>query len=382
MRIAIFANAFTSLSGGDKIFVEYAKRWLHSGETVVIITNEKGRIFCLEHGLNENNIEVWKSSFMDKLDIYISGIYKTIISIVKCLSFCSREYDIVFSSSDFLPDIFSALIAKAKKRKIKWLAACYLLTPCPFSNRYSGYRLRALIFYYEQRIALLLIKNFANAVFTASEKDRNHFYNKRKLFSETVIAIRGGVDFKLIHNIDGQEIIYDAIFVGRFHPQKCVDELIKIWKSVSLFMPGKKLALIGNGRLESMLKKKVTNNEISDSVVFLGKVDDVEKIKLLKSSRIFISASRFDSGNIALDEALACGLPGIIYDLPQLFYPKGVIKVFLGDKEEFVKAILILLGNDKEYYRFMSREGISFASTLDWDIKAMQALKFIKSICR
>ena len=253
------------------------------------------------------------------------------------------------------------------------MAACYLLAPSPWTRGYGGKGLRGIVSYFARRLSLWLIKTFAHAVFTASENDRHTFYNKRQLHPRTVIAIRGGVDTKASNSIREQEVTYDAIFVGRFHPQKCVDELIEIWTMVLQSDPQRKLALIGAGPLENRLKKKVARESVENAVTFLGVVDGTPKIRLLKSSRVFISASRFDSGNIGLDEALACGVPGVIDDLPRLHYPKGVIKVPCGENEMFAEAVLALLHN-KETYRRLSKEAMLFAASLDWDVGAARAL--------
>ncbi len=259
------------------------------------------------------------------------------------------------------------------------MADRYRLSPSPWGKIYSGKLLRGIVVCFAQRLSLWLIRRFADAVFTASETDRDKFYNERQLCPRTVIAIRGGADVKAANSVPAQEVTYDAIFVGRLHPQKCVDELIDIWKMLLQNGPQRKLALVGTGPLENKLRKKVANESIEHAITFLGIVDGTAKLRLLKSSRVFVSASRFDSGNIALDEALACGVPGVIYDLPQLYYPKGVIKVPCGEVEAFVKAVLRLLGNE-EVYRRLSKEAVPFANDLAWDVKAPRALEFIKSL--
>ncbi len=378
MKIVVFANAFTGVSGGDKIFVEYGRYWLHMGIDVEIVTNEKGRNFCLQHGIPKRDIRVWNSSFMDRMGVYISSLYKVAGASIGGVFFRSSGCDIFFSASDFWPDVFPVLLAKARASKTKWLAACYLLAPFPDGKGYSEKHVRAYIFYYTQKVSLWLIKTFADAVITHSHIARE-FYNGRQLSPGTVFAVQGGVDVKSSNSVPKQKTIYHAIFVGRFHRQKCLDELISIWKMVLQSAPECKLALIGGGSLEKRLREKVVHDDIKHAVSFLGIVDGISKIRLLRSSRVFVSASRFDSGNIALVEALACGVPGVIYDLPELRYYRGVIKIPCGETRAFAKAVLELL-NKEEMYKRLSNEAKVFATTMDWRARAGEALKFIKGL--
>ncbi len=378
MRIVVFANAFTSLSGGDKIFVEYSRYWLQLGIDVEIVTNEKGRNFCLQHGIPKRDIRVWNSSFMDRMGVYISSLYKVARVSIGGVFFRSRGCDIFFSASDFWPDVFPALLAKVRASKTKWLAACYLLAPFPDGKGYGEKHVRAYIFYYTQKVSLWLIRLFANAVITHSHIARE-FYTGKQLSPGTAFAVQGGVDVKSSNSVPKQKTIYHAIFVGRFHPQKCVDELIDTWKMVLQSAPECKLALIGGGPLEKRLREKVVYDDIEHAVSFLGIVDGTPKIRVLKSSRIFVSASRFDSGNIALVEALACGIPGVIYDLPGLCYYRGVIKIPCGDTEAFARAVLDLLGNEEMYQR-LSNEAEIFATPMDWRVRARAALEFIEGL--
>lgn len=377
MQILVFANSYTDMSGGDKIFAEYSRRWARRGERVLILTNEKGRAFCLRHGIDSAAVQVWRASFADRFGVYYSTTYKTLISVVQGLRFRREGVHVAFSASHLWPDVFAALLAKLRTPRAKWVAACYLITPFPWDRTYAGGRLRALLLYMAQFLSIWVIRWFADGVFTASLADRAHFDKGR--LAGRVMAVRGGVDVQTISTVPAQRPVYGAVFLGRFHPQKCLDELIDIWKMVLQHAPASMLALVGAGPLEKKLRRRVADESLQGLVKFLGVQDGVEKYKTLKSSRLFVSASRFDSGNLALDEALACGVPGVVYDLPHFDYPQGVIKVPVGDAQAFAAVILRLLDNEDER-RQLGEAATSFAATLDWDLRAAQALNFIRQL--
>lgn len=379
MKIVIIANTVytNTLTGGDKIFVECAKRWIKKGHSVLIITNEAGRDYCLQNGIRKKNISVWSNSWADRYGVYVSMIVKTMVSVVSAFTRTYQKADIVFAASFFVPDIVPAFFLKLKNTSSKLVTENYLFSYEKWGRDYSGGKMKGFLFYLNETIAFFIMKRYGNAYLTASSYDRKQFIKKRDFPASKVLAIRGGVDNAFFSSIAEQAILYDAVFVGRFHPQKSVDELISIWEMVVKEEPERVLAIVGNGPLRNQLRDLVQQKKLEKNILFLGAQDGVRKTKILKSSRLFLSASRFDSGNIALDEALSCGVPGVVYDLVRLDYPRGVVKIPVNNQKKFADAILSLLSNEKKRKK-MEDAARSFALTLDWDKKASELLKFVQ----
>jgi glycosyltransferase involved in cell wall biosynthesis len=229
----------------------------------------------------------------------------------------------------------------------------------------------------------MLTKSFANLIFVTNDIDRKRFLNKRGLGSDRVIVVRGGVDLKLLRDVPQPSVrTYDAVFAGRLHPQKGVLELIDIWRLVCRKFPDARLALIGNGDLEDKLHKRILSYGLDKSVEMLGFVDGRRKIRIFKQSKIVLHPVIYDSGGMAPAEAMACGLPGVCFDLPVLrtYYPRGMIKVPRFNLEQFAEAIIRLLTDSKLYSR-MSSEAIEATNSWDWDSKAMEFLTVIRNHC-
>lgn len=371
MQITIFANAFHIVSGGDKIFAEYAKRWKKAGEKVDIITNEKGKQFCLQHGIRPTDITLWRASSADAWGVFGTSVYKTFASIIRVVRNPFSDTDVLFAASYLWPDLLPALIAKFKDPTRTLVVAWYIFAPAPWNERYQGPFLNGLIFYLMQKISYLLVTLFADRILTASSVDVPKF-DKFARLKGNVMAVRGGIDYQFFAKTEKQKKIYDAVFVGRFHPQKNIDDLITIWGAVVAVQPDAKLALVGTGYMKKKLMARVRTLGLRDHVMFLGSLDGKEKANVLASSKMFLSASQFDSGNIALDEALATGVPGIVYDLPELDYDAGVVRVPVGNGYRFIQAILHLLGNDKRRKR-LGNAGQKIARAWDWNTKAIDA---------
>jgi glycosyltransferase involved in cell wall biosynthesis len=172
---------------------------------------------------------------------------------------------------------------------------------------------------------------------------------------------------------------YEAVFIGRLHPQKGVLELIEIWKLVCRRSPSARLAIIGNGELEDEVRALINRNGLSRNITMLGFMDGHEKIRVFKESRIVLHPATYDSGGMASAEAMACGLPGICFDLPALmtYYARGMIKIPRNDLQRFAEEITILL-NDPGRYAMLSKEAVEQSKSWDWDLNASKVLEEIR----
>ena len=172
-----------------------------------------------------------------------------------------------------------------------------------------------------------------------------------------------------------------AVFIGRFHPQKGVLKLIDIWEEVCERKHGAKLAMIGVGELARAVKKKIEKCGLEQNIILFGFKDGIEKIKIFKDSRVVVHPRYYDSGGMAACEAMACGLPGVSFDLPALktYYPKGMIKTPCYDLNAFAENILNLL-NDEKLYDKTSKDAVAWAKEWDWDKQAERLLKIVETL--
>jgi len=187
---------------------------------------------------------------------------------------------------------------------------------------------------------------------------------------DSIFAVLGGVDLSIPQSVpEPKEKSYDAIFIGRLHPQKGPLELLDIWKMLVQKKPDARLAIIGSGPLEAQCHAKAQKLELGKNVEFFGFRDGVEKYKIVKASRVVLHPAVYDSGGMAAAEALCCGLPGVSFDLPalQTYYPRGFLKAPTGDLPGFADRIYRLL-TDEKLYAETSKE--AYAAGLEWDWNA------------
>lgn len=100
--------------------------------------------------------------------------------------------------------------------------------------------------------------------------------------------------------------------VGRFNPQKNHAFLIDIFKTYHIDHPNSILVLVGSGYLESTIRKKVQENQLEDSVQFLGSRSDM--MDLYQTFDLFLFPSLYEGLPVSLVEAQAAGIPCVVSD--------------------------------------------------------------------
>lgn len=380
-RLHVIANWIqgSGMSGGDRILIELIKRW-ESKLDISLFISEDGWGISEREGLGKVKHRILVSAKYRKYGYLVDYFYRTFLGSLKALLYNIEDADILYSASDFWPDSIPAFIAKLKNRDIKWVAAFYLFAPKPWrkDSPYAGKNsLIGIIYWLTQLPVYFIIKRYADVVFVTSEPGVDKFITPKK-GRDKVIVIRGGVDIKpSLEYLNSKEVVpvnrrkYDAVFVGRFHYQKGILELIDIWKLVCEAKPTAKLATIGIGPLEDTVKRKIKKLRLENNIELLGFRDGDEKYEIFKQSKIVVHPAIYDSGGMAACEAMAWGLPGVSFDLEALktYYPRGMVKTPCFDLKMFANNVIRLL-EDKNLYIRTKGDAISWAREWDWEARA------------
>ena len=394
--INIIANGVwgpEGLSGGDTIFIELARFWAKRGVEVNIFTWEDGYEMCQDNKLIGVNYHVIKLRKYKRLGFYLLYLLRAIAGIRKVKKvICSGRFAnrrvVVYSASDFYPDSIPGYFFKRYLKRAKWVGSLYLFAPNPVKGFRASYkrkitfpRLGNIAFYLSQKPIFWLVAKFADLIFVTSEPDVKPFVSKGRNLND-IFVVKGGIDFQHISSmLTTIPKTYDACFIGRFHPQKGVLEMIDIWHEVCWSKPSAKLAVIGLGNLEVNMKEKISGYGLQDNIEFLGTMTGDDKLEILQKSRVVLHPAVYDSGGMAACAGLACGLPGICFELESLktYYHQGFLRAPVGDIKAFSEHIINLL-DDKELYDKMTREAIEEAKTWDWKQRGQRSLERIEAL--
>lgn len=369
-RIIFLFNSFVSISGGDTRFIEVSKRLKDFDK--VIITPFIGRKTCEMKKLNAAYILTTKETHLRNIFItYFRRIANALF-----LKMEIRDEDILYSTSDFLPDVLPCFVYKLKNKNAKWVQIIHHLIPL----KRKGSLASNLLSYYAQRISFFFIKRHSDFIIVVNPFIKERL--KEAGFHDSKIVISSnGIDTRYLKNIKPSKgIIYDGIFLGRLHPSKGIFDLVKIWKIVCKNKKNAKLGIIGSGdvRVRDELERKVKESGLENNIDILGYIDDA--FTIVKSSKVFVFPSYEEGWGIAICEAMACGLPTITYDLPSYeIFGNTMVKVSVGDIETFAEAVIRLL-LDGRLRRKLGEKGKRKVKQFDWSRVAQKESLFLREI--
>jgi glycosyltransferase involved in cell wall biosynthesis len=378
------------ISGGDRIFIEFARQWARKDDIKIVVW-EEGFDMCIRQKLKTTQrleFELLRLKKWNVLGFGLSYLTRVLCSIHWALFTRQNKTDYLYSASEFWMDVFPAVILKIRNRQIKWIAAWYQTAPNPWNGfSYSGgqkrYRLKAFLYWFAQLPSKLLISVWADGVLVNNETEKKVFSSLKK--KDRVIVVLGAVDTQRIGQFRKKTKVvkkYEAVFQGRFHPQKGVEELIDIWKLVCKKKPFAKLVLIGDGPLMKKVQLKVKINQLENNILLPGYLfDGDEKYNFFSQSKIVVHPALYDSGGMAAAEAMMFELPVVAFNLKAYdsYYPEGMLKVPFS-KKKFAAGIIKLL-DSPNLRRGLAEKGYNFLiRSASWQMRASQIYKQIAAL--
>jgi glycosyltransferase involved in cell wall biosynthesis len=372
-KVYCFFNSFFGVAGGEIRFAEIFKRTPYFDK--IIITPALGEQFLCEKGLHASYVQTTKEG---KLSNVMLTYLKRIISVFNSKIIINDD-DIIYTTSDFLPDTLPALYFSMKNKKTKWVANIYHIIPPPIQR--GGPFIRNFVSFITQRISLQFIKYNSDLIFVLNNGIVEQLV-KSGFQRDRIHVIGAGINLTHIHNIPQDKVKYDACFLGRLHSSKGIFDLIDIWKTVVSKNNLAKLAIIytGQSEIESTLIKKLKKENLNNNISMLPLTGD-KAMHSVKCSKIFIFPSHEEGWGIAMCEAMACGLPVVAYDLPvyREIFTQGVITVKLKDIQRFSEVITDLLNNEQKRVT-LGKEAEVQASKYDWSDVASKERIYIEKL--
>ncbi len=386
MKILIIANHLldsTISSGGDRIFVEMAKRWGQWGADLSLLAPEvAAKTVANELGVKKT--VVTPSSPFDKLQqravgaIFPLYLYRTF----KAFGLLqSVEADVLYTTGDFFCDVLPAFYLK-KKVGVRWVANVYHINESPFVRKGNSF-LASTVSYILQRFSFSFIKRSADVVLLINQEVKRDLVKLG--FESSRLFVTGlGVDLVKIHSVKNKlkPKVYDGVFLGRLNPTKGIFDLPKVWQRVVEKIPEARLVLIGGGeKWLDELQSQIQKLGLSENIEIAGFVSEEEKLKLLSQSRVFVFPSYEEGWGVAVAEAMAAGLPVVAYNLPSYreVFPDALVVVETGDVVAMSESVLNLLQNDVDY-EFWQEKGYNVVQRYDLEKIAKIQWRIIKDL--
>jgi glycosyltransferase involved in cell wall biosynthesis len=321
-RIIFFANGVYGehLAGGDIHLYEIARGaaanfGLHffGGKAL----ENRLQTLGIPHSITLTNFHVLdkavEQSFRGQLVLFRDYFKKLCRSLAR-LRVVQRQ-DIVYAVADGWFDIIPAVLSKARRKMMILHMEAPTLEQILKRSRpdVDALRLAALHYWMSQTLALRLFR---------ACKHKHIFYVHPNMrlrllsagFKESEISyISYGLDTEQADAVPEQPRIYDAVWIGRIHRQKGIEDLLHALAYLAKELPQFRAVIVGKSG--EALAPEIEKLGLSRNLDFSGLVSEQEKFRLLKSSRVFLMPSRHEGSPRTVGEALLCRIPVVAYDV-------------------------------------------------------------------
>ena len=385
------ANTGKGLSGGEVCMMALVKYLVKKKYKNVILTTTIGKETYENSGLKEDGKYIEYRTIEFTYDeakrhtffIWIRSLIRAIKS-VRAINFLND--DIMICHSDFFPDYITAHFCKKKNPKIKIYYWYHMLAPSifygyegEFTRKVQFPKLNVIFYQFNQMLSRFFIDE-RDTIITV-----NKYYERilKKIFSNNKIyclrrfgGSRGTSSLKTKKE-------YDAIWVGRFHPQKGIFQFLDIVSKIALKLKNVRVAVIGGG--DDKIKKKffseIIKKHLSDNIIYIGPVVETKKyLNYLKSSKVFLMTSTYEGFGLVNLDVMRQHLPVVAYDLPAFeSIKKAIITVPILRNDMFSHRVLELL-EDNKYYKRQSDKSYAESLKFSWDKMGSEILNLIKGV--
>ena len=230
------------------------------------------------------------------------------------------------------------------------LAATFAKTPVVLSHVHGLSRTRN----FKRKLAnFLSFRKFTRIIAVANSVREDVLRSNWSLSAEKLSVLENSIDYKRFADVSTSkedarqmlELPSEALVfgtVGRLAPTKGLSYLIKAFAKVKEQIPSAQLVLLGDGPLRQDLEKDAVKTGLFDSIHFLGRRDNIER--LLRAMDVFVLASVAEGMPRAILEAMAAGVPCIatkVGGIPEIISGNNVgVLVPPKDSEALAEAMI------------------------------------------
>lgn len=320
----------------------------------IIVTTDKG----LQEDVAVNkwvNLDFGKAIYVKTLR-YNFPLRQTFVSLANF-----KNSDVVHISSIFFPSAFiTAFAARLLKMKI-------VISPRGELDKDALEHSK-----FKKKPILWLIKKFINSypIFHSTCNEESQYI--KDIFGENVKIQQIPNFIELPNEVKRKDSKY-ILFIGRFHPKKAIDNLIKAISICQPFIESEfvlKIAGTGKPEFESKLRKLVHDLDLENKVKFVGQVEGIDKQKLYADAYFTIMPSHTENfGNVVL-ESLCQSTPVIAsYGTPWKVLEEEKIGFWIDNSpKNIAKTLETILNLDSLEYKKMRCRSRKFVKA-NFDVK-------------
>lgn len=323
-RVVFFVNGIFSegIGGGDIFFSYMARAALEAGYPVHFFGGHALKRYSERESLPPN-LTLTDNGMAELGDVgRLRGQLRLLLDFSRRFARTMRLLsevqpdDIAYGVSEYWFDTIPVMRCRARQKAFHLGMMAPRLREVLFKSRadVTTLRLPAFYFWLSQQFSGRLFRFCRRGVITYPHPEIRDYLMKFGHHESNLWYVPNGSDVVMADRVPSQPKQFDVAWMGRVHPQKGIDDLLATLAWLKQQVPDFRAVIIGKS--QDKLEPVIGRMGLSESVTFSGLVSEEEKFRLLKSSRVFIMPSRYESWGIVVGEALASGVPVVAYDLP------------------------------------------------------------------
>lgn len=251
---------------------------------------------------------------VNNLDLFsYTGFYQTDIQILSDLGFEVHTTNSIFDFLKFWKydvtfiyfytwGVFPAIISKLFRKKVYFTGGIDNLDQELNCSKLN---------YNKHKIFFKFCTMLADVNIIVSQSDINNI-NKTGFVINNLVLVPHVIDFDKFKYCDESktDIFTTISWMGTDGnvKRKGVDKLIYLFNELSKTNPTYKLIIIGSpGQGSEYLENIVKELNLTNKIVFTGAISESEKIRYLKSSKMYFQLSKYEGFGLAPIEAMAAG---------------------------------------------------------------------------
>lgn len=339
MKVAILVPNFSKFSGDARVAEQQAREFAQKGDDVAV--------FALKGDIQLTYAKLYRMGMPRYA--WFERIYRLLfpLDMLKIVRWLPKLKDYGLVISHLYPMNWLAFLAK-RFYKVRYIFYNHGTNPPElFPKFYERIYLRIFLI-----LTKLTAKN-ADSVISVSEYARKELKEQIGLESRVIYnkvntdAFRRGIDGSKVrekHDIGDAPLL---LFVGRIAPQKRVDLLIKSFRLIKRRIPNAKLIIVGEHVYDYY--SKIIREMCDSSVILVNSLTHEELAYYYAACDVYATCSLWESFNLPLAEAHACGKPVVAFDIgPHREVIENGRLIEKGDLRGFAEACIEEISRSRE----------------------------------
>ena len=229
----------------------------------------------------------------------------------------------------------------------------------------------------------------ATAIITTSNVSKEKIISRFGIMPEKIHCIYAGVDsqFSPVEDETRRRELLEkygigmpfVLYVGAWHPHKNLPVLIRACEGVE----SASLVITGKAHTAEQEAIPALVKKLNVKAQFVGYVPDDDLAVLYSLARVVVLPSRYEGFGMPIIEAMACGTPVIVSDIPVLReITAGNALTFPVDSVDALRETLLrILENDSEYVLWREK-ALKHAQFFDWNRTTQSIIEIWEQLSR